>query len=268
LKDVLAKQNEKKTQQVEPVAKRYKDGCTIWDCELIKETADDKYGFSHSSGKTEIFKGIGLDENSTDFPSPKVLFVRKIAGEGLLLKWNEAHDDANVQPGDRILSVNGATTAETMSKELKASKIAMEIIRYPEEFDISLSKKAGDGPLKKLGFKFEKPANEEVKELKITEVGKDGCLWDSNLQQAEKDMFHNIVMVGMRIVQVNNISDDANKMKEELKSAETVNLRLRRAEVYALARAKLVRQAQILAAFTSMSKRPEAAASASKDPPS
>jgi len=180
-----------------------------------------------------------------------------------MLGWNEAHDDAAVQPSDRIQSVNGATTPEGMAQELKKKDtIELVIMRYPEEFEISVSKKAGDGSLKKLGLTYEKPAEGQLQqELKVKEVKKDGLVWTSNQAQAESRMFHQVVLTGMRIVQVNSIVGDANLMREELKNAEDVTIRLRRSEVYALRRDKALRQAKILAAFTSLSQPPSASAS-------
>ncbi|CAJ1344255.1 unnamed protein product [Effrenium voratum] len=232
------------------VWKRNQDGCQLWEFTLEKRSEMEKFGFSHSSGKSEYLKSIGISENSPEIEGPQVLFIRKIGIDGLLYAWNEAHPDALVQPGDRICMVNDKSTMEDMAQESpNQDKVLLKVVRYPEEFDVSLSKKAST----KLGFKFEKPSNEKFRELKVTEVGQEGCLAERNQQMATERRFHFVVTMGMRIIKVNGIENDAFLMKEELKNAEEVNIRFRRAEVYALERARMVKQAQILASLSSLS---------------
>lgn len=235
----------------QPVWKRTWDGCQLWECVLEKRSETDKFGFSHCSGKKEYFKALGVSENATDVAGPEVLFIRKVGGEGLLFSWNEAHPDAVVQPGDRISKVNGQTSVDSMAQELRSSKVCIEVMRYPEEFEVSLSKKADTN--KKLGFKFEKPSNEKVRDLKITEVSAEGHMPDRNEQMVAKQRFHYVVTLGMRIIRVNSVEGDAHLMKDELKNAHDLTIRVRRAEVYALQKARMVKQAQILASLSNLS---------------
>eukprot|EP00435_Cladocopium_sp_Y103_P028258 s2514_g7.t1 len=205
------------------VWKRNQDGILVWDVELVKRSETDKYGFSHSSGKAEYLKSIGVAENTPEVDGPQVLFIRKIGLDGLLCWWNEAHGDSVVQPGDRIDKVNGKANMDQMAQELqhkahcmrvqelRGDKVRLEVHRYPEEFEVSLSKKASP----KLGFKFEKPSNEKFRELKITEIGREGALPDRNRQMANAGRFHYVVAMGMRIIKVNSVEGDAFQMKED-----------------------------------------------------
>lgn len=53
--------------------------------------------------------------------------------------------------------------------------------------------------------------------------------------------------------QVNSVEGDAFQMKEELRNAEEVTIKVRRQEVYALERARVMKQAQILASLLNLS---------------
>ncbi|CAE7819469.1 unnamed protein product, partial [Symbiodinium necroappetens] len=52
---------------------------------------------------------------------------------------------------------------------------------------------------------------------------------------------------------VNSVEGDAHLMKDELKHAHDLTIRVRRAEVYALQKARMVKQAQILASLSNLS---------------
>lgn len=252
LKSLVPTLTKPKTVELEAGATVWKsnqDGILVWDVELVKRSEGDKYGFSHSSGKAEYLKSIGVAENAPEVDGPQVLFIRKIGVDGLLCSWNEAHGDSVVQPGDRIDKVNGKANMDQMAQELRGDKVRLEVHRYPEEFEVSLSKKASP----KLGFKFEKPSNEKSRELKITEIGREGALPDQNRQMANAGRFHYVVAMGMRIIKVNSVEGDAFQMKEELRNAEEVTIKVRRQEVYALERARVMKQAQILASLSNLS---------------
>jgi len=252
LKSLVPTLTKPKTVELEAGATVWKsnqDGILVWDVELVKRSEGDKYGFSHSSGKAEYLKSIGVAENAPEVDGPQVLFIRKIGVDGLLCSWNEAHGDSVVQPGDRIDKVNGKASMDQMAQELRGDKVRLEVHRYPEEFEVSLSKKASP----KLGFKFEKPSNEKSRELKITEIGREGALPDQNRQMANAGRFHYVVAMGMRIIKVNSVEGDAFQMKEELRNAEEVTIKVRRQEVYALERARVMKQAQILASLSNLS---------------
>lgn len=252
LKSLVPTLTKPKTIELEADAtvwKRHQDDILVWDVDLVKRSESDKFGFSHSSGKAEYLKSIGIAENTPEVDGPQVLFIRKIGADGLLYAWNEAHGDALVQPGDRINKVNDKATMDEMAQELRGDKVRLEVYRYPEEFEVVLSKKANA----KLGFKFEKPTQDKLRDLKITEVGTEGALPEHNQEMAKAGRFHFVVAIGMRIIRVNSVDSDAFAMKEELKSAEGVKIRFRRAEVYALERARMMKQAQILASLSSLS---------------
>ncbi|CAE8649397.1 unnamed protein product [Polarella glacialis] len=172
----------------------------------------------------------------------------------MLHAWNQVHPDATVQPGDRVSKVNGVSTISGMGKELRSPSVAMEIIRYPASFEVELSKRAADDTLRKLGFKFEKPGGHGLKELKITEVGKDGLLGEANNKQAELGLFHYVVASDMRISKVNDVEGDASLISEELKTAEVVKIQIRRAEVQKLAKEKVIKSTELLGMVAALAK--------------
>lgn len=137
--------------------------------------------------------------------------------------WNQQHPDAEVHPGDFILDVNGCSTVKRMQKALLKSNITMKICRFPQRFELML-KKAG----RNLGFKFERPANTNLPELRIIEVMREGCLAEWNAQQVRASHWHLVVRPDMRIEAANNVENDAGAIEEQLRDCEEVRLRVRR----------------------------------------
>ncbi|CAE8639470.1 unnamed protein product [Polarella glacialis] len=164
----------------------------------------------------------------------------------MLHAWNQVHPDATVQPGDRVSKVNGVSTISGMGKELRSP--------LAKGFEVELSKRAADDTLRKLGFKFEKPGGHGLKELKITEVGKDGLLAEANNKQAELGLFHYVVASDMRISKVNDVEGDASLISEELKTAEVVKIQIRRAEVQKLAKEKVIKSTELLGMVAALAK--------------
>merc|ERR1712176_345783 len=104
-----------------------------------------------------------------------------------------------------------------MQREMKSQQIHLCLLRYPGSFTISLRK---DGRL--LGFRFERPACNELDHLRITELLTDGALPEHNEQQALLGCWHRIVLPGMEIQAANCVRGDAMELASELARCETV----------------------------------------------
>merc|ERR550514_1104515 len=122
----------------------------------------------------------------------------------------------------------------------------MMICRFPERFDVEL-KKGG----RKLGFKFEKPSNQTLPELRITEVLKEGVLAECNNTQINQSRWHHVVLPEMRIEAVNEVEEDATKIAEELRQCAVAKLRIRRSEAMQAAKQKMQMRLNLLKAFGS-----------------
>merc|ERR1719316_551967 len=101
-----------------------------------------------------------------------------------------------------------------MKEQLRLNSCACEILRYPEVFHVELKKSEHK---KKLGFKFEKPANSALLELKITEVLPGGLLDEVNRMSMKAGAHHQVVFSGMRIEAVNEVEGDCFRIAEELR---------------------------------------------------
>lgn len=249
----------------------------MWEVVLTKHDNKQKYGFSHANGKFEFTKdyakavqGSGSTKNAnatnntvnsnntstSNEPAdttllsaaecPEALIIKRVGEHGLLEEWNFTRPEADVRPGDRVLSVNSATTIQDMQKELRTSSVTCRILRYSEVFETRLEKKEG---LRKLGFKFEKPANAALVELKITEVGKGGLLDEVNRAHMLNKMHHKVVLPGMRIEAANEVEGDCFKIAEELRKCDNVVLRIRRAAATQAALSKVGKAMALRSAF-------------------
>jgi len=232
---------EKKRNAV-PVGSEDFNGAAVWEVILTKRGNKQKYGFSHANAKFELLKDYnraqaGSNKNSesnvtTDLnllspaECPEALIVKRVNEHGLLEEWNFVHPEAEVRPGDRVIKVNNSDTIQDMQKELRTASCTCRILRYPEVFHTELVKRAD---ARKLGFKFEKPANAALVELKVTEVAKAGLLDEVNRQHMINHCHHKVVLPGMRIEAANEVEGDCFKIAEELRKCETVVLRIRRA---------------------------------------
>merc|ERR1712050_626564 len=116
--------------------------------------------------------------------------------------WNAEHPDAEVRPHDRIAEVNGFRTMDGMVQQLRMPTVHMQIIRYPDVFHVELLK----SPKKsKYGFKFEKPGNAKLGELKINGMSESGLLEEANQHHISQGLYHLVVAPGMRIVAANDV---------------------------------------------------------------
>jgi len=229
------------------VKKEVQDGCEVWMVVLDKDGDDTaRFGFSHASGKTKFAKSRG-DLGDPDV-GPEVLVVKKLSGTGLLDGWNEAHPEASVRPNDRISAVGGSIDIDSMVKTLREPRVEIKITRFPEHFEVTLTKRED---MKKYGFKFEKPTNESQQELRITNLGDGGLMEDSNKQYLAKGMFHMVVMPGMCVTAANDKVDDANAIADELRNSVLpgVTLQIRRCEITADVKSKLRHGLSLISMF-------------------
>jgi hypothetical protein len=211
-------------------------GAKTWEIVLTRHDNKSKYGFWHDNAKVELakdyMKAIQQDENSpvdlnllSPEERPEALIVKRIVKKGLLEEWNTIHPEAEVKPGDRVVKVNDATTIMDMQKELRSESCTCKVLRFPDIFLAQVDKSGGDGS---VGFSFEAPANSE---LLVTEVQQGGVLDKANRANMRRGCHHLVVLPGMRIESVNNLSNDGHTMANELFASNFLNLRVRRAGV-------------------------------------
>eukprot|EP00929_Paragymnodinium_shiwhaense_P000182 TRINITY_DN100426_c0_g1_i1.p1 TRINITY_DN100426_c0_g1~~TRINITY_DN100426_c0_g1_i1.p1 ORF type:complete len:2227 (-),score=690.33 TRINITY_DN100426_c0_g1_i1:127-6807(-) len=170
---------------------------------------------------------------------PEVLVVRKIHASGMLDAWNNAHPEAEVCLGDVLEAVNESETIKSMQRELRGDKVRLDVVRYPEVFNIELSKDTFSAVSStKLGFKFRRPANTKLRELRVVEIANDGLLPEWNRLQASQGRYHMVVLPGMRIQAANEVDGDIDGMVQVLrhKVGGKVCLRIRRATAEAARR--------------------------------
>lgn len=219
------------------------DGCLQWEVLLEKQAVEDKFGFVQANGRMDFEsrmmstsqsspQNARLLSRQSPTSAPEALVVRKVHDHGLLKLWNLRHVRAEVKPQDRIVSVNGEVTVEGMQREIRSRRVLMNVVRYPEFFEVRLSKEGG----KRLGFRFERPQCPTSEGVRITEVLADGALPDHNTGQLILGRCHYVVLPDMRIESVNGISGDSVEIVAELKRADAVRLVIRRAEQEAVMR--------------------------------
>lgn len=280
---------QKKNNSKNPVPKWEVHGCVLWQVTLTKRPHRDRYGFAHLNGKNLFLKertygdvvvnNLVTDTSPTfgstfgagektrpasktndtlsprspvtqltvvDTPAPEVLVVKNIAEQGLLAEWNDLHEDAEIKSFDRVCAVNEATTVKEMSLQLRAPSVTITIMRYPERFFCELVRRPD---MKQLGFHFDTPdEGSALQELRISEVT-GGLLEEANLISVQEGKFHFVVLGGMKIECVNDVEGSAKKMAELLRTASTVKLRVRRAEVAARALNTMKQRVQVVNAF-------------------
>lgn len=259
-----------------PIPKTQEDGCTMWKAKLQKKVSSDKYGFSfatrnelgHDPGSSEDGKAAAdapqakakaesAAEKSAqekvgeqDFVVPtqanwqyiaalphtmQVLVVKGIFEEGLLHHWNLEHPDAAVSVGDRIVEVNGKTKVDEMKAHLHDENcIEITVCRFPGIFNVDLVKTEAQP---RLGFKFERPVGQTLKDstmstvVRVTEVTPGGLLDESNKKYAAAGQPQFIVIAGMFIQAVNTVEGDVDKIADELRGCTKVHLRVLRRHV-------------------------------------
>jgi len=252
-----------KKKNAAPIPMRDFHGATIWEVSLVKSESARKFGFSHSDGKAEFLNArshkaagegnkvanakIATDPNT---PGPEELIVRKVGEKCMMEEWNFIHPDAQVRLYDRITQVNGYRSVQEMKKELRrcTSSVTLEILRYPPRITVDLKKRDG---ARKLGFKFEKPSNQNLPELRITEVVKEGLLEEENQRRIAQGLYHLVVTAGMRIEIANEAHGCGAKIAEELKTCDAVRMQIKRMEVAQGAKNKVVMKVKTLAGLTS-----------------
>jgi len=217
-----------------PIPRSEDKGCIIWDVTLKKDEEGERYGFSYASRRDDA----PLDSNS---PSPaadamaagEVLIVKGLMADGCMFDWNIEHPDAHVRVGDRIVEVNGKTTVAEMKEALKEDTIVMKMRRYPNVFQVDLTKTEAQP---RLGFKFERPTvgnpnADAIGYLRVTEVTPGGLMEESNKRSLSAGLPHFVVTAGMGIEAVNDVQGNTDSLAEELRTCTTARLRIRRRPV-------------------------------------
>lgn len=186
--------------------------------------------------------------------APEHLIVTKINDGGLLERWNLALPDAAVQINDRIVTVNRTGTVENMRRCMQDAVVRLSLVRFPPVFEVELQKRPG---VEKLGFKFERPSNLRLSELRVTEVLAEGLLSEWNRRQAAAGRFHLVVTREMRLEAANDVEGDAAGLAEELRSCSAVRLRIRRIDVLDEVKRKVFTNVKLLKAFGAHPARPQ-----------
>jgi len=217
-RNVRPRQKPRPKASLEPIPKTKVNGCEDWCVLLKKENASERYGMSFQ-----------LDTES------QVLVVREVAVDGLTFDWNLEHPDAEVNPGDRIASINDKTQLDEMKQEILGSELRMMVRRYPVKFEVELTKTAEQS---RLGMKFmrqsfdgDSPASSSKpgKLLKITEVSTGGLLDEWNKTHISKGLPQFVVAPGMYIEAANACEFNSDAVSEELRSCTTsARIRIRR----------------------------------------
>lgn len=218
-----------------PIHKVRAQGCLFWEVELRKEDESQKFGISHTNGKSlftrtkyrkEMLEGFYHNDGSDRFRGPEVLYVKKVANDGVIGAFNEVHREAELLPGDRIVEVNGRKDIPGMQEAFHSMNVHLTLMRYPERFIINLAKEHG----LKLGLRFELPKTADIHELRVTEVVPGGLLDQINTHHMRDGFFQFVVLPGMRIEAANTAEGDAHAIALELRKSKAVRMRLRRAD--------------------------------------
>merc|ERR1712176_866841 len=140
-----------------------------------------------------------------------------------------------------------------MENELQsATLVQMLIVRFPQHFLVDLRRGLGGlmgaiEPSVSVGIMYEKSeAVAGTAELKITGVTKDGLLERWNQLQISRGCYQFVVATGMRITAVNDVEGEVDSLEQELRSGQASRLRLRRADVAAVAKKKLTNKLKAL----------------------
>eukprot|EP00747_Dinoflagellata_sp_TGD_P120422 gnl/TRDRNA2_/TRDRNA2_173245_c2_seq2.p1 gnl/TRDRNA2_/TRDRNA2_173245_c2~~gnl/TRDRNA2_/TRDRNA2_173245_c2_seq2.p1 ORF type:complete len:226 (+),score=38.46 gnl/TRDRNA2_/TRDRNA2_173245_c2_seq2:129-806(+) len=213
-----------------PITVSVKDGCEFWSAALAKKTEDDKYGFSVTATKKDFVRRSTTEGSQPDnnARTPRDAVVVKILAGGLLDRWNRLHTEHAIRTGDHVVSVNGVSTNATlMQLQYSKRRLRLEFCRYPQNFAVTLSTAGGQV----LGIKFKKQNaenSETASGLTICKITADGALAEHNARCTAEEKWHHVVLVGFRIMGVNNVEGDAKKMVEVLKNNKTVELNVER----------------------------------------
>eukprot|EP00746_Dinoflagellata_sp_MGD_P143825 gnl/MRDRNA2_/MRDRNA2_76610_c0_seq1.p1 gnl/MRDRNA2_/MRDRNA2_76610_c0~~gnl/MRDRNA2_/MRDRNA2_76610_c0_seq1.p1 ORF type:complete len:785 (+),score=188.49 gnl/MRDRNA2_/MRDRNA2_76610_c0_seq1:283-2355(+) len=186
-----------------------------WEVTLTKNSPMDGYGFTQESEPRDKLTPKGW---------PEFLIIGCVMKDGLLDAWNQAHPDAEVQPGDRIIKVDACKGVKAMEKALLRNQIQLTIHRFPEQFDVLIRKEG-----RRLGLKVENPADDSS-ELRIMEVLKDGCIPEWNASAMKAGEWHRVILAGMLLKAANHAEWDAYALADEMKVAEELQLIVRRAD--------------------------------------
>jgi len=205
--------------------------CLFWDVVLEKAAEDDQYGLAYVSGKRDFEQQM-----PSTFSGPEALIVWKIRENGLLLDWNARNPEKEVQPYDRILSVNNVRTVAGMREALSLSKVTLQCARYPEEIRLLLPE--GDQP---IGFNYEVKCGANDVGVRITEVFVSGKLYQYNLEQISLGNWHNVITPNF------HIDGNPARIVAQLQQSDAATLIVRRGERAAKNRQKVQARVKALA---------------------
>uniref|UniRef100_A0A7S4R941 Uncharacterized protein n=1 Tax=Alexandrium monilatum TaxID=311494 RepID=A0A7S4R941_9DINO len=201
--------------------KERRSGCECWQVLLEKRQGDEQFGFATISGKLEMQR-----RSNGALQGPETLIVWRVKEDGLLADWNREFPDVEVQPQDRICSVNNEITIEGMQREIKSPRVLLRVMRYAERFSVKLAR---EGRL--LGCRYEAADAAGLQEMRVLEIGREGALHSHNAEQVDAGLWHFVVLPDMRIESINGVTGNVPKMVERLTGPDDeVTLVVRRGE--------------------------------------
>lgn len=176
-----------------------------------------------------------------------MLRINEIGEGGLAEAWNAANPTTEILTCDRVAQVNGFGQIAEMQEQLQsAMSVQLLVVRYPQHFIVDLMRGLGGlmdtlAPTVTVGIAFEKSEGaSERAELKITSINQEGFLERWNQLQISRGYYQFVVTTGMRISAVNGVEGDVHLLEEALHSGQATRLQIRRADIAAVAKKKLV----------------------------
>jgi len=162
---------------------------------------------------------------------PELLIVKKIGDDGLLAAWNGVHPNLAVHLRDRLVEVNGKKDVIGMQQELRTGGppfVAMKVMRYPDSFELTFQKTK---ERRKIGIKCAKNPS-VTDELRVNKVqfGINSLAEALNDEHMKRGLYHLVVTPGMRVLKVNHIEGNAEKMFQEIQNAPAITVLFRRNE--------------------------------------
>jgi len=228
------------------------DFCQVWDMLLQKTAETPRLGFAFTNGMQEFQKA--RRELAHAMQGPQTLLIKKLADDGAAAVWNKAHPSLELLPCDHINAVNGVDSIEGIKEALRKQKqVRVQVMRYPQHFFVDLRRGLAGAPasaIPALGMKYEACANSanevSIQELLVVNVDQRGLVERWNQRNIAQGLYQFVVTPGMRIQAVDGVEGSAAAMVEELRSGRARRLRIRRADVGAMARAKVTRTMKAL----------------------
>ena len=176
---------------------------------LFQKASDDKMVTVSVSGSNSL----GMD---ADWGDGKTLYIKAILA-GAVSDWNKENPTKAVQPGDRVISVNGVTgDAQAMVREIKDRNLLLLFQKASDDKMVTVSVSGSNS----LGMDADWG---DGKTLYIKAILA-GAVSDWNKENPTK-----AVQPGDRVISVNGVTGDAQAMAREIKDRNLLLLLFQKA---------------------------------------